>query len=195
MRITGGTARGRKLFSPGTKGNNAIRPSSDRMREALFSILGATVSGSHVLDLYAGTGSLGLDALSRGAASAVFVDRSPRALEIIRRNLSLCFPQVPATLLRLDLTGKSFPANLARNIPDAPRPDLVFLDPPYGKNLAETTLTLLEKSGLLASSAQVVVEERCTVTLPERFGRLSLHLSRRYGETRISMYKPEEDLD
>ena len=189
MRITGGTARGRKLNTPKTRGRDEIRPTSDRVREALFNILGPNLDGSHVLDLYAGTGSLGLEALSRGASRAVFVDRSVQALELARRNHSLCFPDCPAAFLKLDLGRESFIRILARQVEEAGPFDLVFLDPPYGKKLAERPLTLLGKSGLLANDARVIVEERTTEAPAEQYGRLRLDRQRRYGETAISLYR------
>ncbi len=190
MRITGGTARSRKLTCPGPAGrNNAIRPTTDRVREALFSILNEYVAGAAVLDLFAGTGALGLEALSRGAAHAVFVDRSPRSLELIRMNLHLCFEKPPATVMRLDLDKNSAFQALANKFSARHRFDLIFLDPPYEKKLAEKTLLMVEKTGLAAPGGRVIAEERWSEELPDDIGRLHLWKKRRYGETGIRVYR------
>ena len=189
MRITGGTARSRKLISPKAKGKNSIRPTSDRVREALFSILGKAVIDAHVLDLFAGTGSLGLEALSRGAGKVLFVDQSLQSLDIIRRNVALCFPEAKAEFLRFDLTKKSVIHVLDRYLSGSNLFDLVFLDPPYEKKLAEMALTMIAKSGLLAPGALVIVEESAKISLPEKISFLQLQQQRRYGETGICIYR------
>ncbi len=190
MRITGGTARSRKLTCPGSSRNNAIRPTTDRVREALFSILNEYVAGAAVLDLFAGTGALGLEALSRGAACAVFVDRSPGALELIRMNLHLCFEQPPATVMRLDLDKNSAFQALGNKFSGNHPFDIIFLDPPYEKKLAEKTLLMVEKTGLAAAGGRIIAEERWSEELPETIGRLRLWKKRRYGETGIRIYRP-----
>ena len=190
MRISGGTAKGRKLCTP-KGGKDSIRPTSDRVREALFSILGERVRGARVLDLFAGTGSLGLESLSRGAASAVFVDQSPQALELIRTNLHHCFATGQAELFRLDLGRSTGFTSLARRLAPGSRFDLVFLDPPYEKKLAELTLTMVETNSFAAPGGFVIAEERWRVVLPDTVGGLRLNLHRRYGETGIWLYTTE----
>lgn len=189
MRITGGTARSRKLISPKARGKEDIRPTSDRVREAIFSMLGDNVTDTNVLDLFAGTGSLGLEALSRGASRAFFIDQSLHALDLIRKNLALCFPDAYAELFRIDLSKRSCSQILIKQIRSNILFNLVFLDPPYEKDLAEMTLTMIEKSGLLAPEAIVLAEERASITLPEHFGCLQLLKQRRYGETGIWIYR------
>ncbi|MDH4319582.1 MAG: RsmD family RNA methyltransferase, partial [Desulfobulbaceae bacterium] len=103
MRITGGEIRGRKLSGPKESESHFLRPTSDRVREAIFNILGSEVEGRVVLDLFSGTGSLGLEALSRGAAQALFVDQSPSSLTLIKLNLEACFPALRAGILRANL--------------------------------------------------------------------------------------------
>lgn len=159
------------------------------MREALFSILNEYIAGAAVLDLFSGTGALGLEALSRGAAHAVFVDRSPRALGLIRINLQLCFTQAPATIMRLDLNKDSAFQVLGNKFAAHHPFDLIFLDPPYEKKLAEKTLLMVEKIGLAAPGGLVIAEERWTEELPEAIGRLRLWKKRRYGETGIRIYR------
>ena len=122
MRIIGGTHRGRRLSTPRWKG---LRPTSDRLRETLFDILGPCVEGARVLDGCAGTGAVGLEALSRGAAHAVFVDRDPRAVALIRRNVEAC-----GLVDRCTVRRGALPAAFRRLAPGAF--DLILLDPPYG---------------------------------------------------------------
>ncbi len=188
MRVTGGTARGRKLHGP-AGGKDTIRPTSDRVREALFNILGDRVNGALVLDLFAGTGSLGIEALSRGARHAVFVDRSRHALTLTAANLELCFDSPRATLIRLDLSKEKHFRKLHRPLADSPGFDLIFLDPPYEKNLAHHCVMMVEKAGILAPGGLLVAEERHSVVLPEVTAALKLRTSRRYGETGIWIYE------
>ena len=103
LRITGGTALNRKLKTPGQRKREVIRPTSDRVREALFNMLGDRVSGARILDLFSGTGSLGIEALSRGAAYAVFVDQHALSLDLIRTNLHTCFKHADVEIIRLGL--------------------------------------------------------------------------------------------
>ena len=188
MRITGGSAKGRHLIRP-KAGWCFIRPTGDRVREALFSILGNEVTGALVLDLYAGTGALGLEALSRGAETAVFVDQSRRALELIRGNLKSCFPSAKVSLQQLNLSRSESIERLNRKTSGKFIFDIIFLDPPYEKKLAEKTLTMLERETLLKENGLVVAEERASEELAEQYGTLSLVDRRRYGETGIWLYR------
>jgi 16S rRNA (guanine966-N2)-methyltransferase len=188
MRITGGTARGRNLAGPKS---GIIRPTSDRVREALFSIIAAEVPGSTVLDLYAGTGAFGLEALSRGAAAAVFVDQSKQAMALIQDNLSRCFAGAKAALLQVDLARPDSLARLKNRLPAGMLFDLIFLDPPYEKNLAEKTLAAVAQETLLQKSGLLIAEERKTARLPEQCGSLRLVDQRSYGETGLWFYRQE----
>ncbi len=154
MRIVGGRLRGRTLAAPKSQ---AIRPTADRLRESLFNILihsyGDPVTGARVLDLFAGTGALGLEALSRGAAFALFVDDGAEARALLRQNVeALGLAAATRIFLRRDAT-KLGPAH-----PVAPF-GLVFLDPPYGKGLAERALVSAREGGWLIPDALIVVEE------------------------------------
>ena len=188
MRITGGTARGHNLFSP-KSGNRDIRPTSDRTREALFNILASEICGSTVLDLYAGTGSLGIETLSRGAELAVFVDQSRQALELIHTNLSHCFRTPRASLFQLNLARPDVIKRLKSKLPPELLFDLVFLDPPYEKKLAQKTLQMVEKAGIVRDRGLVIVEERKDEPLPKQCGTLELIDQRRYGETGLWLYR------
>jgi 16S rRNA (guanine966-N2)-methyltransferase len=147
MRIISGQFRGRRLFTPE---DQRVRPTSDKVREAIFNILGPSVEGARVLDLFCGTGALGLEALSRGAASLVLVDGSLKSLALARRNLELVGAQ--ARLVKAELPGQ-----LKRVVEDGPF-DLVFLDPPYRKDLLLPCLEGLAGLGLLLPGARVVAE-------------------------------------
>ena len=192
MRITGGTARGRSISGP-KSGCTLIRPTSDRVREALFSIIAAEIPGSTVLDLYAGTGSFGLEALSRGAAAAVFADLSKTSLQLIQDSLSRCAAGANAALLQLDLAKPDSLAKLKNRLPAGMRFDLIFLDPPYEKKLAEKTAAAAAESGLLQESGLLIAEERKNTGLPEQFGQLRLIDQRSYGETGLWLYRRTEE--
>ena len=160
-----------------------IRPSSDRLREAVFNILGATVRDAHVLDLYAGTGSLGIEAMSRGAQSAVFVDKYPDAITLIHRNLNTCSLETSCRVFQRDITlGIDFLATARRLF------DLVFLDPPYEKGLAKQTLHLLSQCGFLSRSVDIVVEHSVREELPELSACFARTDQRRYGKALVSFY-------
>jgi 16S rRNA (guanine966-N2)-methyltransferase len=187
LRITGGSARGRKLAAPKT-GLAHIRPTCDRVREALFNILADRIAGSNVLDLFAGTGAIGIEALSRGAAFALFVDQSLEAGRLIETNLRTCFHQPQAAFVQLNLATAVHLQPVQTRIPPLTRFDLVFMDPPYQKKLAEHVLAVVQKSDILTSNALVIVEEHRSVILPAEVGSLTILDQRRYGETRIWLY-------
>lgn len=186
MRIIAGSARGRKLVSPGTKGGgNEIRPTSDRAREALFNILGNDVCGARVLDLFAGTGALGLEALSRGADSALFIDKRQSAIGMIDKNIQLTGFSDKVTVLKRDLAKDFFLDS--KYIPGEGF-SLVFLDPPYKTNLAEELLVLLGKGSCVVRQGIVVVESSVSIKLPEKTGLLRCYDKRQYGDTAFWLY-------
>ena len=193
MRVTGGLVRGRGLAGP-KSGRDFLRPTCDRVREALFNILGDRVRGALALDLFAGTGAWGIEALSRGATFALFVDASPVAGRLVAENLGRCLRDMPgagADFLLLRISAATRFADLAEKIPPPHRInrfDLVFLDPPYEKNLAETTLTGLAGADILAEHAVIVAEERSRARLPERVGCYKIFDRRAYGESGLWLY-------
>ena len=182
MRIIAGAHRGLHLAAVGAGDAAAhLRPTSDRVRESLFNVLssgrfGDPVGGARVLDLFAGTGALGLEALSRGAAHVTFIENGRKAQALITENLRLMRCAAVAQILRLDATR--LPAN-----PGAPF-DLVFLDPPYGKGMGQLALAAAEKGNWLAPDALIVWEENAPQIAPAGFQRLD---SRRYGDTHITL--------
>jgi len=179
VRIIGGKFRGRRLAALGKGDAGAhLRPTSDRVRESLFNVLmnahAGQVAGACVLDLFAGTGALGLEALSRGAAHATFVENGRRALTLLRENIGLCGVAERSTILARD----------ARRLGPAPRPhDLVFLDPPYGKGLGERAMQAALAGGWLADSALVIWEEGARIIPPDG---LTILDTLRYGDTTIT---------
>lgn len=179
MRIVGGKFRGRSISAP--EGSDT-RPTTDRVREAVFNRLehgvpGFSIDGTRVLDLFAGTGALGLEALSRGAKHAHFIDNSDTARGLIRRNADTLGVIGQCKLWRRDA------ACLGSCTPMSPY-SLVFLDPPYNKGLAERALTSLTTGSWLAENAVVVVEEAANVdvAVPDELTLLGDH---RYGDTKI----------
>lgn len=190
MRIISGTARGRKLTSPGSRFGDTIRPTSDRAREALFSIIGRAVEDAVVLDLFAGSGAIGLEALSRGARAVTFVDSSSRVTGLIKRNVEACGFSERATIICRDLSK-----NLAFLTISQPRVrfDLVFLDPPYGKGMAAEILRKLDKTELCNENCLIIAEDQSRAVLPEKVGRLHLVDQRHYGEVGFWFYRQEED--
>jgi 16S rRNA (guanine966-N2)-methyltransferase len=179
MRIVGGRLRGRALASP--KPGAAIRPTADRLRESLFNILlhayGDPVSGARVLDLFAGTGALGLEALSRGAAFALFVDDGAEARALIRENVAALGLGGVTRVFRRDATklGAAHPVEPFT---------LVFLDPPYGRGLAAPALAAARAGGWLAPDALVVVEEAAKAGFAAPDGFVEL-VRRRYDDTEL----------
>mgnify|MGYP006292309749 FL=1 len=184
MRIVGGRWRGRALAGLGAGDAGAhLRPTQDRVRESLFNVLaggrfGDPVGGARVLDLFAGTGALGLEALSRGAAHATFVDDGAKARALLRRNVEICGAGGVTRIWRRDAT------RLGEN--QGPPFDLVFLDPPYGKGLGAGALESARKGGWLAPGALIVWEEGGTVAAPEGFEPLE---TRRYGDTTVTLLR------
>jgi 16S rRNA (guanine966-N2)-methyltransferase len=178
MRVVGGRLRGRTLAAPKTQ---AIRPTADRLREALFNILvhayADPVTGARVLDLFAGTGALGIEALSRGAAFALFVDDGAEARALIRENVAALGLGGASRIFRRDAT-KLGPVHPLEPF------SLIFLDPPYGRGLAEQALASARAGGWLAADALVVVEEsaKANFAAPEGFIERE---RRRYDDTEI----------
>ena len=183
MRIVGGKFKGRSLAAPS---GAATRPTSDRVREAIFNILTHGIEGfsfedARVMDLFAGTGALGFEAMSRGARFCQFVDDSVEARGLIRRNAETLGVTGQVKIWRRDAT---------RLGPCAPQPgfDLIFADPPYGKGLGDKALASLVDGGWLNAGAVTVVEEAEKVVLADSAGLTLLDL-RSYGDTQVRFYR------
>ncbi|MDG2033758.1 MAG: 16S rRNA (guanine(966)-N(2))-methyltransferase RsmD [Rhodospirillales bacterium] len=179
MRIVGGDCKGRKLSAPAGRGT---RPTSDRARESLFNILrhgmGVELEDARVMDLFAGSGALGLEALSRGATACTFIDRARAAKQCIEDNLTALALTDRGTVLKLDA------AHLLPRSADVAPVHLAFLDPPYDQGLATTALTALQQGEWLAEEAVIVVETGET----ENFSAPAPYIladQRTYGSARI----------
>lgn len=189
LRIVGGQHRGRKLAVP--EGRD-VRPTSDRTREALFNLLAhrdlrgdgrPVLRDAHVLDLFCGTGALGLEALSRGAASATFIDSDERSLRLTRQNIRACREDSRSEVMLADATALA-----GRSRPRGAPFDLVLMDPPYRSDAADAVLATLARLGWLAPVAVIAAEvhKRTDLSLPEGMTLLD---QRRYGLAKIVLMR------
>ncbi|MCE5248911.1 16S rRNA (guanine(966)-N(2))-methyltransferase RsmD [bacterium] len=180
LRVIGGQFRGRKIRAPE---GLATRPVLGRVREALFNVIGG-VEGFRVLDLYAGTGAVGIEALSRGAESAVFVDSGFKQCRIISENLTLLGVSAEVIHLQADRAiGKLREAGS--------RFDFIFADPPYEHGLGVITLDAVDKGGILAVHGIMALTVRHNEEIPGASGALKQIFNRRYGDTRLVIFTPE----
>ncbi|MCQ4087142.1 16S rRNA (guanine(966)-N(2))-methyltransferase RsmD [Saccharibacillus sp. JS10] len=191
MRVVAGEAKGRPLKAvPG----NGTRPTTDKVKEAIFSRIGPFFDGGSALDLFAGTGGLAIEALSRGVERAVFVDADAKSIEVIRTNLKATKFENRAEVYRND-AERALKALSKRETPF----DLVFLDPPYRMKNGAELLLLMEEYQLLQPDAVIVLEYESSYEYPETFGGFVLRRKAVYGETAVSIYDWEppakEDLD
>ncbi len=180
MRVISGTARGRRLLQPE---DGAVRPTTDMVKESLFNIIQFQLEGTSVLDLFSGTGQLGVEALSRGALSAVFVDRSDKALKLVRANLSHTGFGERGEVYREDALaflkrGRKF--------------DIIFLDPPYESALAEKALEIINTFDILNENGIIICETKADKQLPDVEIPYKKGREYRYGRIRISLYSREK---
>jgi len=186
VRIVGGRLRGRKLAVPKSQD---IRPTADRVRESLFNILQhsypESLDGTRVLDVFSGTGALGIEALSRGAAYGLFIETGAEAHGLLQQNVEA---------LGLAGNARIFKRDAAKPGPCHPQPpfDLVVADPPYGKGLGEKALAALSTQGWLMEGALIVLEEE-KATLPERIDGFTTLERRDFGGTSIGIYRLRTD--
>jgi len=181
MRIIGGEYRSRVLQMP--KGAE-VRPTQDRVREAIFNILG-DVTGKSVLDLYAGSGAFGLEAISRGAGHATFVDNNSRCITAIEENVgALAMPESKYNILRASVS-----VALPRFDKDGERFDLIFLDPPYHKDLAKNCLISIDYYDILSEFGLVIVEHFKKDNLETELNTLEKITERKYGDTSVTVYR------
>jgi 16S rRNA (guanine(966)-N(2))-methyltransferase RsmD len=185
MRIISGTSKGRKLVTPKSQ---SLRPTSDRVKESIFNILRLEMEGKVVLDLFAGTGNLGIEALSRGAKKAIFVEKGRQAIRLIQRNLSQLGLEewseiVPKDANRaigiLKQRGESF--------------DVILMDPPYEKGLIHKTLMKLRSNPIYNKDSILVIEHNKREPLPIILAGWNLIRQRKIGDTVISFLTPQED--
>lgn len=183
MRIISGTYGGRRVA---TDDKLPIRPTSDKARGAVFSSIAPLISNARFLDIFAGTGAVGIEALSRGASSVVAVELSPKVARLIHRNCETI--GVPRELLsvRVGAFDKVLPTLEGSTF------DIIFADPPYDKNYGAAVLELVDAHNLLSFGGVLIIEHFAKETMPERSGRLGLQKVRNYGQTTMSFYIREE---
>ena len=179
MRVITGTARGRRLREPE---GMAIRPTTDSVKEAIFNTIQFDIEGRRVLDLFAGTGQLGIEALSRGARECVFVDESTAAVKLIRENLKTC--RLEGTVLQTDAIGY---------LNQGQKFDLIFLDPPYDTMLVEKALQTVAKSDILTKGGIIVCETRREKALPDMPVPYVLRREKCYGKIKLTLYERQPD--
>jgi 16S rRNA (guanine966-N2)-methyltransferase len=182
MRIIAGALKGAQLVTP--RGHRT-RPTADQVRIALMDTLMPSLPGARFLDLFAGAGSVGLEALSRGARRAVFVERDADAATALRRNVAALHVADQTLVLPIDAARA-----LTRLAAAGERFDVVFLDPPYGAGLVEDTLLRLGGGEVITLDAIVVAQHFTKHAPPERIGALAAYRSRRFGETTLTFFRP-----
>lgn len=181
MRVISGKSKGRRLRTiPG----DSTRPTADRVKESIFNLLGPTLQGVQVLDLFAGSGALGIEAISRGAKTVVFIDNNFRAIQVIKENIESCGFQSEATIHHLNAKQA-----LNQLKEEGQLFDLVFLDPPYNNQQYEEIILTILKNNLLTEKARVVVEYDYKLSLPSEIGMLSLIKNNKYGDIKIAIYQ------
>ncbi len=182
MRVIAGKYRSRIIKMP--KGPE-IRPTKDRIREALFNIIGDFVRGAAVLDAFAGSGAFGIEALSRGAKRAVFVDNNKRCVETIKKNLKALNVQIKnISIIKMDVFKAFYFLERKKE-----KFDIVLLDPPYYKDMAKKSLIKLDRHDILTSSCIIAVEHHRNDILPEELDVLTSYRIARYGDICLSFYK------
>ena len=183
MRVISGTARGRRLVS---FSGDKIRPTADKVKGSIFNIIASNfghLEDIKVLDLFSGTGNLGIEALSRGAAKAVFVDENPVSIKILKENINACgFSE------RSEIIQATVESGINLLSKRGTRFDMIFLDPPYEKGLIEKTLKEIVSKGILEDGAVVIVEHSLREKPLMEYDGLTLTDRRKYGDTEISFY-------
>jgi 16S rRNA (guanine966-N2)-methyltransferase len=179
MRIGGGHAHRRPLH---TVAGRAVRPTSGRVRQALFNMLRELVQDAIFIDLFAGTGSVGLEALSHGAREVYFIEHDRRALRVLQANIRRCDMGGRATIVAAPLP------QALQQLPASLQADILFLDPPYASDLAEVTLAALAERHVLAAHGILIWQHVTRRAIPYMVLERPLWKSRRYGNTQLSLY-------
>ncbi len=187
MRVIAGSAKKRRLKSPGKL---PVRPTADRVKEALFNILGERVPGSFFADLYAGTGGVGIEALSRGARKALFVEKNIALIRLLKENIQLAglsggaqvvHSPVETVIPKIARCGEKF--------------DIIFADPPYRQGLAEETLNILARYRVWRKNALIVIETWAKDEIPDQAGTIGLWRREKYGDTTLNFYQAGQEED
>jgi 16S rRNA (guanine966-N2)-methyltransferase len=181
MRVIAGKYRGRRLRAPSGR---RIRPTSDRLRESIFNIIGSDIQDKNILDIFAGTGAMGIEALSRGAGHAVFIDKHPAALECIRANIEPLEIPDQWNIIRWDVAP-----NLHCLAKQTMRFGYAFIDPPYDRGFASQALENVVTSDAMESGGLIVLEHHRQEKIACRENRIALLDQRRYGKTLVSFLR------
>lgn len=182
MRVIAGTAKKRRLKSPG---NLPVRPTADRVKESLFNILSSMIPGCIFADLYAGTGGVGIEALSRGAGRVLFVEKDPRTARLVKHNIDLTGLHNGAEILLSDVEQA-----LRRTAQRREKFDIIFADPPYRQGLAAIMLNTLARYPVWQTSTIIILESDASEELPEDTGVFALWRREKYGDTALNFYRP-----
>lgn len=181
IRIIAGSDRGRKIWGPS---DISIRPATGMVKEYMFNILQAVVSGARVLDLFAGTGNLGIEALSRGADSVLFIDSSPSAVELIHRNISL----LPSSAGKTKVLKSDAMKFIARSCPERVSFDIIFADPPFPYEHTAAIVNMIDETGILNNKGFFIVRYSRDIHEELRIVRLAEIKYRVFGDSRISVF-------
>ena len=184
LRVISGKARGLKLDTPK---NQDVRPTTDRVKESLFNMINSYIMDSNILDLFAGTGSLGIECLSRGAKNCVFVDKSKDSINIVRSNVKKARVENESTILNVD-----FKDAVKRLSTQNQKFDVIFMNPPYYENMFIECLKSIDKFNLLDEDGIIVVEHDTKDLFEDSIGRLNKSREKKYGNTTLTFYKLEE---
>lgn len=176
MRVITGSARGKKLL---TLEGQDVRPTTDRTKEAMFSSIQFDIEGAKVLDLFAGSGQLGIEALSRGAASCVFVDRNKQAIDVVKKNLQSTSLSKNSIVLNTD--AETYVTTSKESF------SFIFIDPPYGKGILQKILPLAER--VAAVGGAIVCEHPYGEELPEKLEKMEIYRTYKYGKTAVTVYR------
>ncbi|MBI4823444.1 MAG: 16S rRNA (guanine(966)-N(2))-methyltransferase RsmD [Nitrospirae bacterium] len=179
MRISAGTLKGRRLLA-----KTDLRPTAGKVRESLFNILGERIQDSIFIDLYAGTGAVGIEAMSRGALRVFFVESNKKAVDALKKTLEGC-----GCRARANIINKKVSSFVKSAIKEELKADIIFLDPPYYSEELENILPLLSEGDLIGKDAIIMAEHPSKKTLPDKTGVLTKKKTYRYGDTALTLYK------
>lgn len=184
MRVISGKARGLKLNTPK---NEDVRPTTDRVKESLFNIINGYIIDGEILDLFAGTGSLGIECLSRGASKCVFVDLNKSSIDIVKSNINKARVEANSEVMNMD-----FKSAIEKVKNNSYKFDVIFMDPPYYKDMFIDALKKIEQSNILKEDGIIVVEHDTKHEFPENVGKLCKNRNKKYGNTTLTFYSMED---
>ena len=185
MRVIAGLLKGRKLERIDTLG---IRPTSDRVREAMFSILNNNVLDSIFLDLFAGSGGVGIEAYSRGASEIVFIDSNPDSIKILKKNLFKI-----GLAEGIEVYNTDYKIAISKLGSRAKKFDIIFIDPPYNKNIPIEAINKIYENDILSRKGIIIIEHDIKEFMPEKVNIYKLHKRKKYGNTQLSFYVNNEN--